>query len=75
MKIAEEKRKMQEEIQMKKKEMMETFEKLLKKGKLGNKEEFYSKIFNDTNPSGFLSIIYLYKHLYAYYNRILYFQS
>jgi hypothetical protein len=55
MKIAEEKRKMQDEIQMKKKEMMETFEKLLKKGELGKKEEFYNKIFSDSNRSKILS--------------------
>jgi hypothetical protein len=55
MKIAEEKRRMQEEMQMKKKEMMEAYQKLMRKGKLGNKEEFYNKIFSETNLSKFLS--------------------
>ena len=55
MKIAEEKRKLQDEMKRKKEEMMAKFEKLLKKGKLLNREEFYKQIFNDNNYSPFAS--------------------
>jgi hypothetical protein len=54
LKIAEEKRKLQDEMKRKKEEMMAKFEKLLKKGKLLNREEFYKQIFNE-NYSPFAS--------------------
>jgi len=69
MKIAEEKRKMQEEIQIKKKEMLTTFEKLLKKGKLLNKEEFYNKIFTNSNPSQFFSNSIFFINRYLFFER------
>jgi hypothetical protein len=49
---------MQDEIKRKKAEMMDKFEKILKKGKLIKKEEFYQQIFNEGgNLSPFASKI------------------
>jgi len=45
--IAEQKRKLQDEMKLKKEEMLSKFEKLLKKGSL-NKEDFYKQIFANT---------------------------
>lgn len=44
---------MQDEMKLKKQNMMEKLEKLLKKGKLISKDEFYKQIFNNTATDGF----------------------
>lgn len=45
--IGEEKRKLQEEIKYKKEEMMRKLDKMMKKGKITDREEFYKTMFND----------------------------